>query len=157
MKKVLLLLVAVMLTLTINATPGSNQDFDGSLTIINQYLDGYHNTHLKWEDLSSSNEHYAYIITVGNSDNEENHIVKGYTTDNNYSIYKNPNLPNISPRYNVYKMNFTENVELADFFPNDNGHQFRASMTWSQIKELLKKKSNNIWRIRRNNIPTNLK
>ncbi len=157
MKKILLLIVVTMLTLTINAIVGESQTFEGSLTIATQYLDGYNNVSLKWDDNTVSNEHFAYIITSGNSDNEDDHIVKGYTTNKSFALYNNPTLPNISPRYNVYKLDFNQNVELAELIPDANGNQFRVALTWSQIKELLKKKSNNIWRISRNNIPTSLK
>jgi len=157
MKKTLLLIIALMLALTINASTGQNQTFEGSLTVTTQYLDGYNNVSLKWEDNTLSNDNYAYIITSGNSENEDNHIVKGYTTGNSFAIYKNPTLPNISPRYTVYKLDFNQDVELADIIPNNDGNQFRVALTWSQIKELLKKKSNNIWKISRNNIPTSMK
>ncbi len=157
MKKTLLLIIALMLALTINASTGQSQTFEGSLTVTTQYLDGYNNVSLKWEDNTLSNDNYAYIITSGNSENEDNHIVKGYTTGNSFAIYKNPTLPNISPRYTVYKLDFNQDVELADIIPNNDGNQFRVALTWSQIKELLKKKSNNIWKISRNNIPTSMK
>ncbi len=157
MKKTLLLIIALMLALTINASTGQNQTFEGSLTVTTQYLDGYNNVSLKWEDNTLSNDNYAYIITSGNSENEDNHIVKGYTTGNSFAIYKNPTLPNNSPRYTVYKLDFNQDVELADIIPNNDGNQFRVALTWSQIKELLKKKSNNIWKISRNNIPTSMK
>ncbi len=154
MKKILIFVVAVLFTLTINANPDTSNEFTGSLTILTQYMDGYHNVQLKWEDNSVSNDYYAYIITEGNSDNEENHVVKGYTRSNSFAIFNVPNLANISPQYNVYKMNFNQEVQLENFFSTGNGDDFRGSLTWAQIKELLKKKSNNIWKIRRNNIPT---
>jgi hypothetical protein len=53
-------------------------------------------------------------------------------------------------------MNFNQEVQLDDIITNDSDNQFRVALTWSQIKELLKKKSNNIWKIRRNNIPTSM-
>jgi len=154
MKKIILLFVAVMLTFTINAAINTNNEFDGSLTIITQFGDGIHNVQLKWEDLSSSSEYFTYIITSGNSDDENNYLVKGYTSENSYAFYNKPNLANVSTFYNVYKMSFKENVDLAEIIPDAGGEQFKASLTWSQIKELLRKKSNNIWKIRRNNIPT---
>lgn len=157
MKKILLLMIAVSLTLTINANINDSQAFEGSVTVLTQYLEGYNNVQLKWEDNSSSDEYFAYIITSGSSDNEENHLVKGYTTEKSFAIYNNPNLPNISPRYNVYKMSFNQNVMLNEVIPANDNNNIRAALTWSQIKELLKKKSNNIWKIRRNNIPTDLK
>ena len=80
MKKILLLLVAIMLTLTIYANTNTNEEFNGRLTIMTQYLDGYHNVSLKWEDTSTRSEYYAYIITVGNSDNdtEVTNLLKEY-------------------------------------------------------------------------------
>jgi hypothetical protein len=150
--------MAVMLTLTINAitNANTNDEFDGSLTVITQYLEGYHNVNLRWEDSSPSTNNFAYIITSGNSENEENYVVNGYTSDRSFAIYNRPNLLNISNQYNVYRLNFNQNVDLSAIIPNDNGTQLRVALTWSQIKELLKKKSNNIWKIRRNNIPTDL-
>lgn len=157
MKKILLLLIVLTLTLTINATTNSNQAFEGRLTITTQYLEGYNNVSLKWDDNTLSNDNFAYIITAGNSENADDHIVKGYTREKSFAIYNNPTLANISPRYTVYKLDFNQNVELAELIPTNEGNQFRVALTWSQIKELLKKKSNNIWKISRNNIPTNLK
>lgn len=156
MKKLILIMTAVILTLTINAIPGTNQDFNGNVTVMTQYLDGYNNVRLSWEDNSASDTYFAYIVTYGNNEVEENFIVKGYTTEKSFAIYNNPTLPNLSNYFNVYKISFNENVELADYIPNDDGNQLRVALTWSQIKELLKRKSNNIWKITRNNIPTNL-
>lgn len=95
MKKILLLIIAVMLTLTINANTNNKQKFEGRSTVATQYLYGYNNVRLQWEDNTSSD---------GSGENE-----------------------------------------------------IRIALTWSQIKELLKKKSNNIWKIRRNNIPATMK
>ena len=158
MKKILFALLVMMLSTILFANTATGSEFNGQVTVLTQYMDGYNNVHLSWEDNSQNGEYFAYIITSGNSDNEENYLVKGYTADTNFSIYRNITAPTVPTYYSVYKVSFNENYELADIIPNDDGvNQNRAALTWSQIKDLLKRKSNNIWKIQRNNIPTDLK
>lgn len=158
MKKILFVLLVMMLSTVLFANTAINSQFDGKLTVMTQYMKGYNNVQLSWEDSPNTNKYYAYIITSGNSSNEDEFMVKGYTTDTKYTIKRNIPHPTLPTYYTVYKVTFAQYYDLAEIIPNDNSaNHFKAALTWSQIKELLKRKSNNIWKINRSNIPADLR
>ena len=56
--------------------------------------------------------------------------------------------------YNATVGDRTIVTEAIDTGDNSDTCQIRRTLTWEEIKKLLKRKSGNIWKLRRNNIPT---
>ncbi len=160
MKRIVLILVLAVFCLSVFATEDfvSYSNSDNRITILTQYMDNYHNVRISWEDNVSTSDDFVYIITSGNTDDDNEFMVKGYTDEQFFNIYHIANLSN-QERYNVYKVSYNDRSDITDVFDTGDAtmHQVRRTLTWDEIKRLLKRKSGNIWKLRRNNIPTTIK
>lgn len=147
MKKVLFAIIIIMLSSTIFAANGQN-----SVTTVKQWNQDSYNLLLKWNDSNSIDNNFVYIILHGNTDNLDEFEMLGMTTSTSFRKSNISIDENATMSYEVFKIYFDNDTSAVNFL-NDAPQQ-RKSLTWDEIKKLLKKKGGNIWRIRRTNIPS---